>query len=88
MNQVVDRGGVIEGFQTEYCGEGMQLFETYLSNAEARPRHEIYSREIVVVQSSGIGKSRMMTEATCYNLGILLNVRSEKGTFLFFLSTF
>ena len=64
-------------FLQPYRGKGVKLFQAYL---EEFAYSEVARREIPVVQSSGSGKSRLITEATRQNLGILFNVRVLEST--------
>ena len=60
-------------FGAPFVGEGVQLLHEYLNKCDTH--RAAYNREILVVQSSGSGKSRLFTEATKHNLGVLFNVR-------------
>ena len=61
-------------------GPGLDIFQDWLKVVSS---DQAYCREIVMVQSSGSGKSRLVTDATRINLGILLNVGGYKSAFHF-----
>ena len=71
-----------EQFIYPYMGKGVQIFTRYLDEYSDKA---VYNREILLIQSSGSGKSRLITEATKTNLGIMLNLRDSKGTWVTFL---
>ena len=67
-------------FARPYKGIGLSLFNRYLRACSSLPS---YHREVLVIQSSGSGKSRLITEALKTHLGILFNVRGMgKGSAL------
>ena len=58
-----------------YEGIGLKLFDRYLLRSS--DIYAAYHREVLVIQSSGSGKSRLITEALKTHLGILYNVRGK-----------
>lgn len=69
---------ISQQFAFPFIGKGVRLFTQFLDNSEMS--HGFHNREVLLIQSSGSGKSRLVTEATLTNLGILLNLRDAKGT--------
>lgn len=61
----------------------MQQFCARLEGRNAERRESpVYHRELLIIQSSGSGKSRLISEALKSHLGILFNVRNPNGTSL------
>ena len=77
-------------FEYGFLGKGVQMFNRYLDKhflnvldeSKGTKRDGYYNREILLIQSSGSGKSRLITEFTKTNLGILLNLRKPEGSSL------
>lgn len=59
-------------FEEELKGNAHEIFQSYLEKSVK----DVYHREILVLQSSGCGKSRLITEAMQQNFGILYNTRN------------
>lgn len=65
-------------FTRGFMGDALDRFIKRL-RADSQLPQPFYHREILVVQSSGSGKSRLITEVTKRHLGILLNVGTPSG---------
>jgi hypothetical protein len=61
-------------YQTPFLGKAAQRFLEELGSAETKarePTSTLYAKGISVVQSSGTGKSRMLTEVSVFGPVIL-----------------
>jgi hypothetical protein len=61
--------GLAEAYRTDYVGTAATDFIQFIKIFEhgyIYPTHELYAKAVPVVQSSGTGKSRMLTEVGCH----------------------
>lgn len=72
----------MSSFGKNFVGSDDALFQRYLAEtAELR----VYNREILVIQSSGSGKTRIVTQALKQNIGVLFQVCAPGGRIDIFL---
>lgn len=67
-------------FERDYEGDAVQRFCARLEGHGSL--ENLYHRELLIIQSSGSGKSRLISEALKSHLGILFNVRKPGCTLL------
>lgn len=68
---------VIDTFRADFKGDANKTFDAYLKKSDAlRPDN----REVLILQSSGCGKSKLITQCLRENAGILFNTRDPYGT--------